>query len=348
MKSEMVTPGPDHVTFKGLLRASIEAVALLNNEMGHVFKSIAPRDLVMWNVIASCYAINGLAEEAAKIFSLMHSEVIRPAYDLDLLVASALVDAYAKSDCIDDARRTFEGMTPRNVVSWTTMIVGYGRHGDEKEAMNLLKEMLREDFCPDELTLASTLSSCANISSCCEVTQVPSHAMEKGLQAFCSIVNALINAYSKRGSIASTFVCFNLAADHDLITWTSMIGAYASHGLSREAIGMFEKMLSNSVRRDSAHYTCLIDLLRRAGLLNEALNSITSMPSEPTSNALGAIVVVGCGLLGKLAQLVSSDNATHEALEVYAMLETLVGSMKDEDCPEIVSILAVLVMNSLY
>ncbi|KAK6920100.1 E motif [Dillenia turbinata] len=494
MMLEMVSP--DHVTFTGLLRASIElymieigrqlhclimkwgycsdcyvggALVDLYGKLGfvedarRVFESIAPRDLVSWNVMISCYALNRLAEEAAKIFGLMRSEsvngdhftfssllsscgtlrsydfgkqvhglVIRLAYDLDLLVASALVDMYAKSDYIDDAHRAFDGMAIRNVVSWTTIIVGYGRHGNGKDAIKLLKEMLREDFCPDELTLASTLSSCANISSCCEVTQVHSHATKKGFQAFCSIVNALINAYSKCGSIDSAFMCFNSTADPDLVTWTSMIGAYAFHGLSREAIGMFEKMLSNSVKPDgivflqvlsacshggmvneglhyfsamtnyyrimpdSEHYTCLVDLLGRAGLLNEALNVVTSIPSEPTSNALGAFISAcklqrnvrlakwageklfllepnkpvnyslmsnvyasigswldvarvrkmmkdrcehktpGCSWMevaGEVSAFVSSDNSTHEAPEVYAMLETLVGSMKDEDCP---------------
>ncbi|KAK4339300.1 hypothetical protein RND71_040762 [Anisodus tanguticus] len=170
-------------------------------------------------------------------------------------------------------------MTFRNMVSWTTIIVGYGRRGDGKEAIKLLKRMLREDFIPDELTLASVLSSCGNLSMATEV-----------IQSFSSIKAPV------------------------LFSWTSMIGAYASHGFSKEAIQLFEEMLVNGIKPDnivflevlsvcshgglfskglqyfslmtyyyqtmpsSEHYTCLIDLFGRLGLLNEAYEVLNSRP----------------------------------------------------------------------
>ncbi|KAF8380198.1 hypothetical protein HHK36_027680 [Tetracentron sinense] len=321
------------------------------------FDKMLWRDLVSWNVMVSCYVLNGLGGEAFEVFNLMRSEgvkgddftfssllssfgvlgsselgkqihglIIKLSYDLDVLVASALVGMYAKSGIIEDARKAFDGMNVRNVVSWTTMIVGYGRHGDGKEAMKLLRKMIRGGFDPDELTLASILSSCANLSATTEVVQLHAYAVKKRFEAFSSIANALINAYSKCGSIASALQSFSSITEPDLVTWTSMIGAYAFHGLSREAIENFEKMLRKGVRPDriiflgvlsacshgglvdeglhyftsmtrdhqilpdSEHYTCLIDLLGRAGHLDEAYNVITSMPFEPGSNALGAFI----------------------------------------------------------
>ncbi|THG11719.1 pentatricopeptide repeat-containing protein At2g46050, mitochondrial [Camellia sinensis] len=322
------------------------------------FDCCLEKDLVLWNGMVSCYALNCLAKEAFLVFSLMrlegvkgddftlsnllnsstnleffelgrqlHSLVIRLSFDIDVVVASALVDMYAKTENVVDASKAFDGMVFRNIISWNTMIVGYGRHGDGKEAMKLLVKMFREDFCPDELSLASVLSSCGNLSSSSEIMQVHAYTVKNGFQAFLSIANSLINAYSKCGSIDMALKIFSFIAKPDLVSWTSMIRAYAFHGNPKEAIELFETMLLHSSGRPdqvsflgvlsacshgglvdeglhyfnlmtndyhiephSEHYTCLIDLLGRASFLDEAFNVLNSMPIEPGSDTLGAFI----------------------------------------------------------
>ncbi|CAL2241811.1 unnamed protein product [Prunus armeniaca] len=321
------------------------------------FDFVLYRDLVLWNVMVYCYASNSLAKEAFGVFNLMrlegvkgdeftfssllsscrtlgscksgkqiHGIIIREAFDSDVLVSSALVDMYAKNDDIGDAWKAFDAMSIRNVVSWTTIIVGYGLHGKEKEAIGLLREMFREHLYPDELTLASIVSSCGNVSSASELMQVHAYMVKFGFHFFSSIANSLITAYSKCGSISSASKCFNLVVEPDLVTWTSLICAYAFHGLAEEATEVFEKMLAYDIMPDqiaflavlsacshggliqkglhyfklmsndyqifpdSEHYTCLIDLLGRAGLLDEAFMALTSMPIEPDPSTLGAFM----------------------------------------------------------
>ncbi|MCI15024.1 pentatricopeptide repeat-containing protein, partial [Trifolium medium] len=117
-----------------------------------------------------------------------------------------------------------------------------------------------------------------------------------------------------------------LTSKPDLVTWTSLIYAYAFHGLAKEATEMFEKMLSCGMKPDriaflgvlsacshcglvtkglhyfklmtnvyhivpdSEHYTCLVDLLGRYGLINEAFEILKSMPIEAKSDTLGAFI----------------------------------------------------------
>ncbi|KAM4081177.1 hypothetical protein ACJW30_11G072600 [Castanea mollissima] len=388
MLLEMVWP--DDITFNGLFRACIElddvvigkelhcfivkagfdlnsfvgsALVKLYATCGFVedarraFDGILSRDLVLWNVMVSCYVSNCLAKEAFGVFNLMqlqgvkgdeftfssllslcgtlescnlgkqiHGLIVRNSFDLDVQVASALVDMYANNQSINDACKAFDGMNIRNVVSWNTMIVAYGQHGDGKEAMKLLKKMLEAGFYPDELTLASILSSCGNLSATSEIMQAHASTIKLGLQAFLSISNALINAYSKCGSILGAYQCFSSVLEPDLVTWTSVVCAYAFHGLTKEATELFEKMLSYGIRPDpiiflgllsacnhgglvkrglhyfnlmtsyyqivpnSEHYACLIDLFGRFGLLDEAFDVLTSMPMEPGSNTLGAFI----------------------------------------------------------
>lgn len=382
--------GLDHITLNGLLRACIEVndieagkqlhclvgkmgfdldrfviAALVDfygkcgfiEESRRVFDGALCRDVVLWNVMVSCYAQNCFAEEAFCVFNLMrldglqgdgftfssllslcrsfgsrelgmqiHVLVVKLCFESDIPVASAVVDMYAKNRMIYEARKCFDEMAYRNVVSWNTMIVGYGLKGDGKAAMRLLGKMFIENFCPDELTLASVLSSCGHTSAIFETIQVHAYVVKKGFQAFPSIINALINAYSKCGNITNAFKCFSLVVEPDLVTWTSIINSLAFHGLPEKSISTFEEMVSNNLRPDgivflgilsgcshggliseglhyfklmtdeyritpaSEHYTCIIDLLGRAGLLEEALNVLTSMPFEPRSDTLGAFI----------------------------------------------------------
>ncbi|KAK3194765.1 hypothetical protein Dsin_026075 [Dipteronia sinensis] len=380
----------DHITYNGLLRACVELDDIevgkqlhcfivklgfvlncfvssslvdlygkcrLVKDARRVFDEVVCRDLVLWNVMVSCYVLNCLADEAFEVFNLMrlegvkgdeftfpsllnscgtfgsfklgkqiHGLVIKLSFDIDVLVASALVDMYAKNGHIEDARKAFDQMAAKNVVTWNTMVVGYGRHGYGREAVRLLRDMFQENLYADELSVASIVSSCGNSSLSCETMQVHAYVVKNGLQAFLSIGNSLINAYSKCGSIASAFQCFSSVTDPDLVTWTSIIGAFAFHGLSEKSIEIFEKMLSQGVRPDpvvflvvlsacshggqvnegihyfnsmtteyqivpdSEHYTCLIDLHGRAGLLDEAFNLLASMPIEPSSDTLAAFI----------------------------------------------------------
>ncbi|XAR63038.1 Non-specific serine/threonine protein kinase [Bertholletia excelsa] len=321
------------------------------------FDCCLEKDTVVWNGMVSCYASNSLPKEAFSVFRQMqlegvkgdgftfssllnstimlrfsefgrqlHGLVIRLSFDLDMVVASALVDMYAKNDNIVDARKAFDEMIFKNIVVWNTMIVGYGKIGEGKEAMKLLLKMFQSNLCPDELTLASVLSSCGNMSSCTEIMQVHAYTIRKGFQNFISISNSLINAYSKSGSIALALKCYGSISEPDLVSWTSMIVAYGFHGLPKESVELFEKMIRNGITPDRVaflgvlsacshgglvneglhyfnlminyyhiepdleHYTCLVDLLGRAGLLHEAFYVLTLNPIELGSDMLGSFI----------------------------------------------------------
>lgn len=338
----------------------------LVEEARWVFDQGFYRDLVFWNVMVSCYASKSLSQKTFEVFDLMkkegvkgdaytfcsllnscggwgfyeqgrqvHDLIIKLCFDLDVHVVSALVDMYVKTGNLYDARQAFDGMTVRNVVSWNTMIVGCGKHGNVVMAMELLREMRLQNFCPDELTMASILRSCGVLSATDETGQVHAYVVKNGFESFLSVANALINAYSKCGSIDGVLQCFVSVAEPDLVTWTSIISAYSFHGLSKESIVVFEKMLATGVRPDqiaflgilsacshgglvneglhyfnimmndyqivpdSEHYTCLIDMLGRAGLMDEAFDFLISHPAACTPDTLGAFIGA-CNIHGNI------------------------------------------------
>nr|XP_051219770.1 pentatricopeptide repeat-containing protein At2g46050, mitochondrial-like [Lolium perenne] len=198
-----------------------------------VFDETPHRDLVLWSVMISCYSSHGMLSHSWALFASMrrsaglsgdgftfsallsarappsscghhpgllaHGLVVRLGLHVDLVVATALLDMYAKCGRVADARRVFDAMLLRNSVSWNAIIVCYGQHGGGKEALQLFVSMLRnDDGCccrADELTLASLLSSCANMAAAYEATQLHGYALKRGLQGYLQVANALIMAY---------------------------------------------------------------------------------------------------------------------------------------------------------
>ncbi|EXC35099.1 hypothetical protein L484_021461 [Morus notabilis] len=321
------------------------------------FDIVVYRDLVLWNVMVYCYASNCLVWEAIRVFEFMrlegvegddftfcsllslcgssgsyelgkqiHGIIIKHSFDIDVIVASSLIDMYSKNENIGAAHKVFDMMSIKNVVSWNTIIVGYGQHGEGKGAIKLFGKMLRCGFSPDNLTMASVVSSCGKVGLSSALMQVHACAIKFGFKSFLSTVNALINAYSKCGSIVSAFQCFSLVTEPDLFTWTSIICAYAFHGLAEGAIEYFEKMLTCGIKPDRItflgvlsacshrglidkglryfemmtknyqilpepeHYTSLIDLVGRAGLLEEAFTILSAIPTEAGPNTFGAFL----------------------------------------------------------
>ncbi|OWM64258.1 hypothetical protein CDL15_Pgr018830 [Punica granatum] len=322
-----------------------------------LFDEVKYRDLAVWNAMLSCYALEPSPRGGAlRIFCSMHQEglkgdeftfsmllsfcaasvflhlgkqihglIVKFSFAVDVLVSSALIDMYAKNGLVDDARRTFDEMPFRNLVSWTTIIVCYGKQGNGRETMRILREMLRRDFHPDELTLSSVLTSCGNVSATSEILQLHAYLVKSRLHTFLSVSNSLISAYSKCGSIESASQCFDSFAEPDIVTWTSIICAYGFHGLAKESCEMFRKMLSHEIRPDkvaflgvlsacshaglvneglyyfnlmtdvygiipdSEQYACLIDLAGRHGLLEQAYEVLSSMP-ELDPSTLGAFI----------------------------------------------------------
>ncbi|MQM19646.1 hypothetical protein Taro_052654 [Colocasia esculenta] len=397
MMLEMVRP--DQITFAGVVRTCIEWNSIIRGQQAHclliklgyssdgfvgsavidlyakfgstddarcVFDEISVRDLVLWNVMISCYALNGLGKEAFGIFQLMrlhgvagdaytfssllnsscslnsmelgqqiHCFLVKSTPCFDVVLGSAVVYMYGQCGDRKSARKAFDLMDARNVVSWNSIIVTYGKSGDGEESMKLLRQMFRKSMRPDELTLSSVLSSCAELAKANEVLQLHNYVMKSGLENFISIGNALIGAHAKCGHIYDAFVSFGLIPKPDVIAWTSMISACAFHGLGKEALDIFEKMLHSGVRPDDTvflvllsacshsglvdagikyflsmvkehgikptaeHYTCLVDLLGRAGFLDDAYKFLRSIPSQNTASNLGAFLGA-CKLHGNM------------------------------------------------
>lgn len=158
-----------------------------------LFDRMPERNVVSWNTVVVGYAQNGQAAEALRLFRRMQAEGVRPnkvtllgalsacaqagALDvgrwvhryiensgigMDVLLGNCLIDMYAKGGSLGGARRVFDGMSERSVVSWNCMISALAMHGLGEDAVYLFESMEKEGVEPDDITFLGVLSACAH------------------------------------------------------------------------------------------------------------------------------------------------------------------------------------------
>ncbi|CAI0418959.1 unnamed protein product [Linum tenue] len=155
--------------------------------------------------------------------------------------------------------------------------------------------------------------------------------------------NTLINGYFKNGCSATALVIFDemmrcRGIKPNEVTFTSVLHACSHAGLVDDGLYLFNLMQEDTRRSPNVdHYTCIIDLLGRAGRLEEAYDIITTMPSAPSHAVwgalLGACVIHQKVELGELAaqslfQLEPENTGNYILL---AKLYAAVGRWKDAE-----------------
>ncbi|CAD6268133.1 unnamed protein product [Miscanthus lutarioriparius] len=237
--------------------------------------------------------------------ALAHGLVLRLGLLADVVVTTALLDMYAMcGGRVDEARWVFDAMAARNVVSWNAMVVCYGRVCGGKDAVDHFRRMLRDGSCsPDELTLASVLSSCASMAAANEATQVHAHAVKRGFHEFLQVANAVITAYGKTGFVREATQTFAMICDPDVVSWSSMVSL--TRTLDYRRVQFIRLTLfpydDEGYRTDPnpQHLACLVDLLGRAGRIEDAYNIVIKLSCESKADIVGAFLGA-CKMRGKI------------------------------------------------
>lgn len=260
----------------------------------------------------------------------IHGVVVKTGYEGDVFVGSSMVDLYAKCGKIRDARKVFDEMPERNVVSWSGMIFGYAQLGENEEALRLFTRALVQEVDVNDFTFSSVIHVCGNLTLLELGKQIHGLCLKKSYDSSSFVGSGLISLYSKCGIIEGAYRLFDEVQMKNVGMWNSMLIACAQHahtskaldlfhqmersgtkpnfitflsilyacshaGLVKEGQSYFELMKKYGIEAGHQHYATLVDLLGRAGKLHDALSVIKEMPIEPTESVWGALLT-GCRL----------------------------------------------------
>lgn len=233
---------PNCYTFPFVLKSCARSGLAHQGRQVHarVLKCGLESDAFVHTSLISMYAQNGDLEFARLVFDKSSHR--------DAVSFTALITGYASKGFMDDAKRLFDDMPTRDVVSWNAMIAGFAQCGKFYEALETFREMQRMGVLPNESTIVSVLSACAQ-SGCIELgSRIHSWAEDRGMGSDLRILNALVDMYSKNGNLEKARFMFDSIQQKDVISWNVMIGGYNYMNHHREALELFRRMLKSHVK----------------------------------------------------------------------------------------------------
>ncbi|KAG2586682.1 hypothetical protein PVAP13_5NG065962 [Panicum virgatum] len=311
---------PTPVTYVSVLSACGKGRDLLLGVQVHkrVVESGVLSDLKVDSALVGMYAECADIDSAWRLFEEMEVR--------NVVCWTSLVSGLARLGQVDRARELFDGMPERDAVSWTAMIDGYVHAARFREALEMFREMQYNNVMADEFTMVSVITACAQLGALEIGEWVRAYMSRQGIRMDLFVGNALIDMYSKCGSVERALDVFNGMHSRDKFTWTAIILGLAVNCHGEEAIDMFHRMIRVSEVPDEVtfigvltacthaglvdkgkeffhsmtetykiapnveHYGCIVDLLGRAGKIMEALETIDQMPMTPNSTILGTLL----------------------------------------------------------
>ncbi|XP_022142608.1 pentatricopeptide repeat-containing protein At4g21300 isoform X1 [Momordica charantia] len=269
-------------------------------------------------------AFAGLA--ALNLGKELHCSIVKNRLDVKCHVGSAVLDMYAKCGRLDLACQVFNRMTEKDAIFWNSMITSCSQNGRPGEAIDLFRQMGMEGTQYDCVSISGALSACANLPALHYGKEIHGFMIKGPLRSDIYAESSLIDMYAKCGNLNFSRRVFDMMQGKNEVSWNSIISAYGNHGDLKECLALFHEMLKNGIQPDHVtflgiisacghagqvdegiryyhlmtedygiparmeHYACMADLFGRAGRLDEAFETIKSMPFPPDAGVWGTLL----------------------------------------------------------
>ncbi|KAL8243132.1 hypothetical protein R6Q59_009390 [Mikania micrantha] len=304
-------------------------------------EGVEPNEFILTSVLSLCCTM-----QAIDVGLQVHSLSIKIGYENNLPVTNSIMYLYLKTGWYSEAKKLFDGLEKVSLVTWNALIAGHAQMMDVAEnsivasrngveALDMFLRLQRSGLKPDLFTLSSILTVCSNLVALEQGEQVHAQAIKTGFLSDVVVGTALVNMYNKCGSIKKASKAFVETPSRTLISWTSMITAFAQHGFFQHALDLFNDMRLAGDRPNKVtfvgvlsacshagmvneglgyfemmkneykitpimdHYGCIIDMFVRLGRLEEAFDFVKKMELEP-NEFIWSLLVAGCRSHGNL------------------------------------------------
>ncbi|KAF5199144.1 Pentatricopeptide repeat, partial [Thalictrum thalictroides] len=289
------------------------------------------------NSITFCAFLNACSDTLDLLLGRqLHGFVIRSGCDRDVRVANGLVDFYGKNHQVESAEVIFYEIREPNYVSWSSMVAAYVQNDEEEKACVVFLKSRQEGVEPTDFMISSVLSACAGLAGLELGRSVHCLGVKGCVDENVYVGSSLVDMYGKCGNIEDSERAFSEMPVRNLITWNAMIGGYAHQGCADRALALFKAMTNGDsevspnyvtfvcvlsacsragsvkegmeifelmrewygIEPGAEHYACAVDLLGRAGKIEQAYQFIKAMPIRPTISVWGALLGA-CRMYGK-------------------------------------------------
>lgn len=279
-------------------------------------------DSAVYNAMIDGYVKLGDMVSARSLFEEMP--------DRNVISWTSMIYGFCANGDVLAGRSLFDSMPEKNLFSWNVMIGGYYQNKQPHEALKLFHELQASRlFEPDEVTIVSILPAIADLGALDLGSWVHQFVQRRKLDRKTNVCTALVDMYAKCGEIAKARRVFGEMPEKEIASWNALVNGFAVNGCAKEALEAFLEMMREEVKPNDItmigvlsacnhgglveegkrwfeameefgltpkieHYGCMVDLLGRAGRLEEAEKLIHSMPYEANGIILSSFLCA-CG-----------------------------------------------------
>ncbi|XP_028793151.1 pentatricopeptide repeat-containing protein At2g44880 [Neltuma alba] len=292
------------------------------NKARKLFEQMSEKDSAAFNAMIDGYVKLGIMGLAQDLFDKMPNK--------NVISWTSMISGYCHDGDVEYARLMFDNMPEKNLFSWNAMIGGYCQNKQPNKALELFYEMQRSESAePNEITVSSILGGIADLGALDLGIWVHNFSQRKGLDKSGRVCTALVDMYAKCGEITKAKLVFDKIIERGVASWNALITGFAANGRAKEALKAFAGMIKEGLKPNEItmigvlsacnhcglveegkrwfqaiekfsltpqieHYGCMVDLLGRAGCLDEAEKIIKNMPYNANGIILSSFLFA-CG-----------------------------------------------------
>lgn len=261
-------------------------------------QGVEPTNVTIMEALHACADLGDLEQGL-----FVHKLLDQLKLGTDVSMTNSLISMYSKCKKVDIAADIFSKLQGKTLVSWNAMILGYAQNGRVNEALNYFCKMRSKNIKPDSFTMVSVIPALAELSVICHAKWIHALVIRSCFEKNVFVMTALIDMYAKCGAVGTARALFDMMNERHVTTWNVMIDGYGTHGLGKAAVELFNKMLEGPTKPNDITFLCAISACSHSGLVEEGIHYFTSMKKdygiEPVMDHYGAMV----DLLGRAGRL---------------------------------------------
>ncbi|XP_020874359.1 pentatricopeptide repeat-containing protein At4g35130, chloroplastic [Arabidopsis lyrata subsp. lyrata] len=245
-------------------------------ETGDVMKmseqnGLQPDVITLINLLPACAILEGRT---------IHGYAMRRGFLPHIVLDTALIDMYGEWGQLKSAEVIFDRIAEKNLISWNSIIAAYVQNGKNYSALELFQKLWDSSLLPDSTTIASILPAYAESLSLSEGRQIHAYIVKSRYGSNTIILNSLVHMYAMCGDLEDARKCFNHVLLKDVVSWNSIIMAYAVHGFGRISVCLFSEMIASKVDPNKSTFASLLAACSISGMVDEGWEYFESMKRE--------------------------------------------------------------------
>ncbi|GAA0173169.1 hypothetical protein LIER_26840 [Lithospermum erythrorhizon] len=284
-----------------------------------IFNGLLGRDSFSYNLMINWYAMNGQIEQAKDLYREMPAK--------NSVSVNTMISMYSRGRELDKALELFQDTKgERQLETWNSLISGYIQNDQHENAIELYTTMLKSSVSPTRSTFSALLRGCACLGCIRQGQILHSDLIKRAFESNVYVGTALVDMYSKCGSIADAQRSFAYISHSNVITWTALINGYGHHGMAYDAIILFKHMLEHQISPNAATFLALLSACNHAGLVNEGMRifnlmkNLYGIPPDLRHYTCMVDLLAGSGHLEEAEELINNTPFVKDEILLIALL----------------------------